>query len=139
MTDDTRRILEMVAQGKISAQEADELLKAMGAARAETAAPGEIHKREARWLRISINKQGDAGRRKEVNVRVPVSVLRAGVRLNALMPHIFGARFAAHGPGPDGIDFSQIDPKQLERIISDMGEMVIDMDNGRAQVRINCE
>ncbi len=139
MSDNTRRILEMVSQGKISVQEADELLKAMGDVHAEGAAPGATDKKEARWLRISINKQGDVGRRKEVNMRVPVSVLRAGVRLSALMPRIVGTRFAAHGLGPDGIDFSQIDPKQLEQIISNMGEMVIDMDNGRAQVRINCE
>jgi hypothetical protein len=61
------------------------------------------------------------------------------VRLSALMPRIVGTRLAAHGLGPDGIDFTKIDPKELETIINEMGEMVIDVDNGRAQVRINCE
>jgi hypothetical protein len=125
MSNDTRRILEMVSQGKISVQEADELLAAVAGAHAEAAAPVGSEKKEARWLRISIDKQGDGGRHKEVNMRVPVSIVRAGVRLSALMPQ--------------GIHVSRIDPKQLEQVISSMGEMVIDVDNGRARVRIGCE
>ena len=103
MSEDRRRILEMLSQGKI----------------------------------------GVGGRKKEVNVRVPVSLVRAGVRLGGMMPRIIGTRAGTRvdAPGVDtlGFDLSRIDPKQLDALIDEMGEMVIDLDEGRAQVRINCE
>ena len=137
MSNDTHRVLEMLSQGKIGVQDAEDLLNAMrgGEAPSEAQTP----KKDPKWLRIVVDKKGQDGRSREVNMRVPVSLMRAGVRLSALMPRIVGTRLAAHGLGPDGIDFTKIDPKDLETMINDMGEMVIDVDNGRAQVRINCE
>jgi len=139
MSDDTRRVLDMLSQGKISVQDAEELLRAMNRGTATTPEGAASAKKEAKWLRITVDKQVEGGRRKEVNLRVPVSLMRAGVRLSALMPRVVGPRMAAHGLGSDGIDFTQIDPKQLDAIIAGMGEMVIDIDDGRSQVRINCE
>jgi len=139
MSDDTRRVLDMLSQGKISVQDAEELLRAMNGVTATAPEGATSPKKEAKWLRITVDKQVEGGRRKEVNLRVPVSLMRAGVRLSALMPRVVGPRMAAHGLGPDGIDFTQIDPKQLDAIIAGMGEMVIDIDDGRSQVRINCE
>ncbi|MGH9409150.1 MAG: SHOCT-like domain-containing protein, partial [Vicinamibacterales bacterium] len=96
-----------------------------------------------RWLRIVVDKEIVGGRKKQVSVRVPVSLVRAGVRLGGMMPGVVagraGGRLDAMGLGDLGFDFSKIDPKQLEAVINDMGEMVIDVDSGRAQVRINCE
>jgi hypothetical protein len=141
MTDDTRRVLEMLSQGKIGVQEAEDLLKALRGG--EASPDAQAAKKDPKWLRITVDKQGPDGRTREVNMRVPVSLMRAGVRLSALMPRIIGTRLgtrlATHGLGPDAIDFTKIDPKDLEAMINDMGEMVIDVDNGRAQVRINCE
>ncbi len=140
MSDDTRRVLEMLSQGKISVQDAKDLLDAMNSNKAATDAPGGgAAADEVKWLRIVVDKQIEGGRHKEVNLRVPVSLVRAGMRLSALMPRIIGTRMSAHGLGHDGIDFTQIDPKQLDALIANKGDMVIDVDNGRSQVRISCE
>ena len=40
MNDDTRRVLDLLAQGKITVDEADQLLRAMAAPAPEAAAPG---------------------------------------------------------------------------------------------------
>jgi hypothetical protein len=144
MSDDRRRILEMLSQGKISVQDAEDLLKAMGGETGGPSSGAEEPKKTPRWLRISVEKQIEGGgRKKEVTVRVPVSLVRAGVRLGGMMPRIMGTRAGARldvlGVGDLGFDLSRIDPKQLEALINEMGEMVIDLDDGRAQVRINCE
>jgi hypothetical protein len=144
MSDDRRRILEMLSQGKISVQDAEDLLKAMGGETGGPSSGGEEPKKTPRWLRIAIDRQIEGGgRKKEVTVRVPVSLVRAGVRLGGMMPRIMGTRAGARldvlGVGDLGFDLSRIDPKQLEALINEMGEMVIDLDDGRAQVRINCE
>jgi hypothetical protein len=144
MSDDRRRILEMLSQGKISVQDAEDLLKAMGGETGGPSSGAEEPKKTPRWLRIAVDKQIEGGgRKKEVTVRVPVSLVRAGVRLGGMMPRITGtragARLDALGVGDLGFDLSRIDPKQLEALINEMGEMVIDLDDGRAQVRITCE
>jgi hypothetical protein len=142
MSDDRRRILEMLSEGKISVQDAEELLKAVGGETGGSSSGAEEPKKTPRWLRIAVDKQIEGGgRKKEVTVRVPVSLVRAGVRLGGMMPRIIGTRASARRDalGDLGFDLSQIDPKQLEALINEMGEMVIDLDDGRAQVRINCE
>jgi hypothetical protein len=142
----------MLSQGKIGVQDAEDLLKAVSADPAATTGESDAGKKQARWLRIEVDKTVDGGRKKEVNVRVPVSLLRAGVRLSAMMPRLAGTRLgekistrlseklgAPGGWGDLDFDFSKIDPKDLEALIDEMGEMVIDVDGGRAQVRIHCE
>ena len=143
MNDDRRRILEMLSQGKLSVQDAEDLLTAVGGEADGPSSAAEEPRKTPRWLRIAVDKQIESGgRKKEVSLRVPVSLVRAGVRLGGMMPRIVatrGARLDAPGVGDLGFDLSRIDPKQLEALINEMGEMVIDLDDGRTQVRINCE
>jgi hypothetical protein len=37
------------------------------------------------------------------------------------------------------VDFSKIDLSQIDTVLNNLGETTIDMDDGRAQVRITCE
>ncbi len=82
MSEDTRRVLEMLSQGKVSVQEAEQLLDAV-------TAPSQLEERkqEPRYFRILVNKPAREGKKAEnVNVRVPITVVRGGLRLGALVP-----------------------------------------------------
>jgi hypothetical protein len=87
------RILKMLEEGKLSAEEAARLLKALGKPRPErrTVPPGN----EAKWLRVRVTdlKSG----RSSVNVNLPMSLVNVGLKL--------GAQFV---PDTEGIDFRQI-------------------------------
>jgi len=87
------RILKMLEEGKLSAEEAARLLKAFGKPRPErrTVPPGS----EAKWLRVRVTdlKSG----RSSVNVNLPMSLVNVGLKL--------GAQFV---PDTEGIDFRQI-------------------------------
>src|SRR3954465_4823337 len=95
MSDDTRRILDLLAQGKITVDEADRLLRAMSAAsdaaQRAAAAPNEPSA-APRYVRITVHKTAkdktakDDCRDKDVNIRVPIAVVRSGMRLGALIP-----------------------------------------------------
>jgi len=37
------------------------------------------------------------------------------------------------------LDLSELDPAAIEAMLKDLGEMNIDIDSGKAQVRITCE
>lgn len=157
MSDETRRVLDMLAQGKITVDEASELLKALGQAEERTAQSGGDARsdRRLRYLRIAVRKNRGAGsdRRvyawpgcmaggagaKEVDIRVPFSLVRSGMRLGAIVPG--GGDFIAQALRDRGIqgDLAKMTPEQLETILKEMGEITVDVDHGRAQVRISAE
>jgi hypothetical protein len=169
MSEETRRVLDLLAQGKITVDEADRLLAAVGAA-SEGSAGGTTTPASGtataeapspKYLRIAVTKtrswsddeeharrawmwpgyRGGGGR--EVTIRVPVALVRNGMRLGAMIPGLTGAGLQARlrERGVD-VDLSKIDAETIDRLVREFGEMNIDIDSGRgrkAQVRITCE
>ena len=142
MNDEMRRVLELLAQGKVSVDEADQLLRALTdqPPRADAApAPEPPPAGKPRFIRIQVHKPGKDGREaKTVNIRVPMAVVRSGMRLGTMIPgwqHWMGARVRDRGID---LDFSKLDPQELETLLGKMGEIDIDNDNGE-HVRITCE
>lgn len=139
MTTERLRILNLVAEGKISAAEAATLLDALGADR--TAAPGGAAPGGApRYLRVVVeDPQGEHGGK--VNVRVPMNLIRAGVRLAAILPPGVHDQInkALKQNGLD-LDVSKVRPEDLEEIVAHLGELTVDVDGNRGErVRIFCE
>ncbi len=142
MSEETRRVLDMLSQGKITVEEADRLMEAVGAPRAEPAAVQGPDGQPAkpRFFRITVNKAEREGKKAEtVNVRVPMSVIRGGLKLGSLIPGL-GNRLT-HRFREKGIDLdlSKINANELETMLNDLGELTVDVDGDDAQVRIRCE
>ena len=144
MSDDTRRILDLLAQGKITVDEADQLLRAMSAS-SDDARPAPAASNEPsaapRYVRITVHKTAKDDRRdKDVNIRVPIAVVKSGMRLGALIPGFPGDAVSARlrERGID-VDFSKLDTAALEQVLKQLGDTNIEVDSGKAQVRISCE
>ena len=134
MSEDTRRVLEMLSQGKITVQEADQLLTAVS----EPGQAADEKKSEPRFFRILVNKPPRDGRKAEnVNVKVPMTVIRGGLRLGALIPGFLAQKKVRLANGTE-FDLSKVTYADLEAMINDIGEVTVDVD-GDAQVRIRCE
>jgi hypothetical protein len=133
MSEETRKVLEMLSSGQVSVQEAEQLLQAMG-----TAGQQEHKKAEPRFFRVLVNKPARDGKKAEnVNIKVPISVVRGGLRLSALFPGMMGKKTIQMEDGTE-VDLSKIHYADLEAMIKDIGELTVDVD-GDAQVRIRCE
>src|SRR5882672_4773920 len=138
MCDETRRILDLVAQGKITVDEAQQLLGAIDAPAAESAAAPAAGTEEsgppkARWLRIAIHKTGKEGHRdKDVNIRVPIAIVKTGMRLGALIPGLAGDQVAKkmREKGLD-VDFTKLDAAAIDSVLKDLGETNIEIDDGK--------
>jgi hypothetical protein len=132
MSEETRKVLEMLSDGKINVQEAEQLLAAVDA-------PSQaVQKVEPRYFRILVNKPARDGKKAEnVNIRVPITVVRGGLRLSALFPSMLGNKKMQLENGTE-LDLSKIHYADLEAMIKDIGELTVDVD-GDAQVRIRCE
>ena len=150
-TDDTRRILELLSQGKITVDDADRLIQAVSADRAvavpaDTAADA---RPRARWFRINIHKpaKDEAHQPKDVNIRVPIAVAKGGMRLGAIIATFAGEKAAqrmkARGLDLDlsaiNGDLSRMNGAEFEAFMKSLDEMNIEIDDGRSTVRITAE
>jgi hypothetical protein len=149
-TDDTRRILDMLAEGKITVDEADQLLKAVGTATAPEPA-GDAPAGDAgapRWIRINVRKLANENRKaKDVNIRVPVAVMKGGIRLGAIIA-LFAGEKAAQRMRERGMDLdlakisgdlSKMNGPEFDQFLKTLDDVNIEVDDGKAQVRITCE
>lgn len=145
MNDDRRAILQMLSDGKITTDEAERLLAALdGAPRPGGASTdaGPLSRRAAlKYLRVAVDtdEPGDGGPTK-VNIRVPLDLLRAGVRLSSLIPpqarDEVNAAMRTHGIP---FDLNQLKPENLEDLIEQLGDLTVDVDQEKTKVRIFCE
>jgi len=133
MSEETRKVLEMLSQGKVSVMEAEQLLHAVG-----TSGQTEDKRTEPRYFRVLVSAPARDGKKAEnVNVRVPMTVVRGGLRLGALIPGMLGNKKIQLGNGNE-LDLSKLTYTDLEAMIKDIGELTVDVD-GDTHVRIRCE
>ncbi|HEY1984318.1 MAG TPA: hypothetical protein VGG85_02860 [Terracidiphilus sp.] len=154
MNDNRRQILEMLAAGKITADEAERLLAALepdsnavaGEFFGSAKGNGATVKTRAKYLRVLVEADESMTGLKgqtSVNVRVPMQLLRAGVRLASLIPQ------QAHGQLDEAlsrhgvpITLSQIKPENLEELIDHLEDLTVDVngtDGNQTKVRVFCE
>ncbi|GAB4467617.1 MAG: hypothetical protein Kow00124_00720 [Anaerolineae bacterium] len=112
------KILNMIAEGKISAEEGAQLLKALQGSSPRKGAAAETVG-EARYLRVRITST-DSGRVK-ANINLPMSLINVGMRM--------GARFA---PELEGLDFEEI----MEAIKSGMRGKIVDVEDEEGSERV---
>jgi hypothetical protein len=137
MSEETRKILDMLHQGKIGVEEAEKLLAAVSSTSvpAEGAVTGTTEKK---YLRIQVDpEQGSGGDR--VNVRVPMRLIRAGLKLAAFLPRDAQSQVndALKEKGMD-LDLSKLTPQDLEEVVANLDDLTVDVE-GKQKVRIYSE
>lgn len=140
MNENRRKILEMLASGKITADEADRLLGALETPASEAGGAGASTPRpKPQFLRVVVEDEGQKGPVK-VNVRVPMKLLRAGVRLTSLIPPEARDRVNVH-LRREGVpfDLSQITPDNLEELVDHLDDLTVDVNESQTKVRLFCE
>lgn len=140
MNEQRKDILDMLAEGKITADEAEQLIAALDRDRPSVATASDLRPAgHPKYLRVEVDTMegGEPGR---VNVRVPLQLLRAGVRLAALIPPQALVK-ANEELSKNGIpfDLTQLKPEQLEELVEHLGEMTVEVDQPDAKVRVFCD
>ena len=145
MTQARRDILEMLAASKITTDEAERLMAAVEnspAAPSSTITDEPSIRPKPKYLRVVVNDaRGKDGGPVNVNVRVPMQLLRAGVRLAGLIPQpaMEKANLAMGHKGVH-INLGDIKPENLDELVDQLSDLTVDMDEGSgAKVRVFCE
>lgn len=145
LSQEQRQVLDLLAEGKINADEAQKLLERLNGGTAaggpEAFDPRPAGDREIvpqpsrtgtpKYLRIFVDsKDGDA-----VNVRVPLALVRTGIRLTTVLPRDARAKIEE-----SGIDLSNLNSLAGEELIEALRELSVDVDSSDGnKVRIFCE
>ena len=181
MSEETKKVLQMVASGQITADDAEKLLEKLGTSGSNPATPtasdqapapedksvadsvrATVHrgigdvKQEARsksrrvwgwtipareesaptepklrFLRVTV----DSPDRDQVNVRVPLAFLRAGMKLLGVIPPQVSENLAEKG-----IDLSALRDLKGGELVDELKELHVDVDSKNGEkVRIYCE
>lgn len=147
MNEHRRQILQMLAEGKISAEEAERLLGALEKPSAgNSAQSANAGTTPPKFLRVQVDSEDNNGHDgpTKVNVRVPMQLLRAGVKLAYLIPSaaLQKANVAMHAQGIP-VDLSQIKPENLEELVEQLRDLSVDVDQkderNKVKVRVFCE
>ena len=140
MNEQRKDILGMLAEGKITAEEAEQLIAALE--RDQPPAESSLDARpkgKAKYLPVMVDDTDQSGSGR-VNIRVPLQLLRAGVRLAALVPpralEQVNAKLSSSGVP---FDLTQLKPEHLEALVDHLDELTVEVEDADSKVRIFCE
>jgi hypothetical protein len=147
MNEEKKRILGMLAEGKITAEQAALLMDAVGPD--NNAAPSAVPTTSpsADWPTgprtdgvapkfLYVKITGDD----HVAVKVPLALMRAGLKLTSLIPpQAMNKINESMSESGMSIDFNNLEPEDLEAIVDSLGEMEVNIQAQTGEnVRVFC-
>ena len=135
MREDRRKVLAMLATGRISVEEADHLLSAIAPQRERLAAAY-----SPKFLRLLLEPKADSGSQRKIDVRVPLGVIRSSLQIAKSLPlEKRGAMKIALGTHILALDLEQVNPDNVDEFIAQLGQLTADIDQKKETVRLFCE
>ena len=145
MSEDRGRILKLLAEGRITAEEAERLLDALDARTNAAEGPGgPAVKGDPRPVIAALPKylyvKVLAANGDNVDVKIPIALVRSGLKLTSLIPpqamDQINDQMAQHGMA---VDFNNFKPEDIDDLIVALREMEVNVDakNGDT-VRVFC-
>jgi hypothetical protein len=137
MNEQRRQILQMLAEGKITSDEAEQLIDALEREQPESQP---VATSRPKYLRVLVEDHSAGDEPGRINVRVPLQLLRAGVRLATLIPPQALTRVNAElSKSGVPIDLTELKPQHIEDLIEQLGDLTVDVDDSDTKVRVFCE
>ena len=137
MSNEKKQILEMLSQGKISVQEAETLLSAIG--EKPDSPNGTNPSKDIKFLRISIDSKTEDG--DKVNIKIPIKFIKAGLKLTAFLPDTACLKVnRALEENGFPLDLKAMKDADFTELIQSLSEMDIHVQDKEGEtVRIFCE
>jgi len=142
MSDNQKRILDLLAEKKISVDEAQRLLSLTGSEEdTGTQGPEESagSKGKPRYFRVQVQPEAGSGK-ESVNVRIPMALIRAGMKLTSLIPANASDQ-VNEALREKGIDFDvrNLKPEDFDELVAALADLEVDVKGGREKVHIYVE
>jgi hypothetical protein len=143
MTDNQKRVLEMLAENKISVDEAMRLLSAVEQStdtESSTTVTATTVREKPKYIRVQVRpntEEEPTPDAEHMNIRVPMALLYAGVKLTTLIP----SKAVNEALKEKGIDFDvrNLKTEDIEGLVNALADLEVDVRNGKEKVRIYVE
>ncbi len=129
------KILQMIAEGTITPEEGEKLLSRLDPAGTTTALvepeldTGDRKPGPLKYLRVVVDGSD------KVNIRVPIGLIRTGIKLTTLMPLSASKHLSEHG-----IDLSQFNNLDGDDLMEALRDLKVDVDSKDGDIiRVFCE
>jgi hypothetical protein len=137
MSEERKKVLEMLAEGKISVDEAERLLEALKKKvtdASQQAALTETLNNLPKYLFVKVDAvDGD-----KVNIRVPLKLVKAGIKLQALLPKDAQDKINIK-LNEKGINLEDFTAENFKDILDALAEFEVNVDDKKGdKVRIYC-
>ena len=137
MNEERKKVLEMLAEGKISAGEAERLLETLESQAKDKSPQTALTKtlnNLPKYLFVKVDSiDGD-----KVNIRVPLKLIKAGIKLQALLPQDAQVKVNAK-LNEKGINLDDFKAENFKDILDALTEFELNVDDKKGdKVRIYC-
>ena len=128
-------VLQMLASGKISVDEAERLLNQLSAATQEEEFSSDAHQvipadpRQLKYLRVLVHDDED-----NVDIRIPLKLMMLGVKLDGVMGEVPNEAISSAG-----IDLGSLSSLDESDFYDAIAGLSIDVNDGDSTVRVYCE
>ena len=137
MNPETHKILEMLENGKITAEQAEKLLSAVDSSTAgESEDSG---KKKARWLRVRVYEGNSTEPKVKVNLPMGLmkTLIKLGAKFSGKMPESVQAKLGEKGVN---LNFDSLTPEQLEELFATLTEdgplKLVEVDDKNERVEV---
>lgn len=137
MSAERRKIIEMLAEGKITPDDAERLLDKLGRTpeHDDAGSTGDLAERPRtgipKYLRVVVNSTNND----HVNIRVPLALVRTGLKLSTMLPPQASEKLSEKG-----IDLSHLSELKGDELLEALRELTVDVTSGDGDtVRVYCE
>jgi hypothetical protein len=137
MTEERKKILDMLATGKITTAEAEKLLNTVENKNNNTPKRDSFSTTNIpKYLFVKVDsKDGD-----KVNIRVPLKIIRAGIKLKSLIPQEAQEKIDEK-LGEKGVDFKleDISEENIHELLEALTEFEVNVEDKKGEnVKIYC-
>lgn len=140
MKEQRAQILQMLAEGKITAAEGEQLIDALERGQPDTPQGTASRKARPKYLRVVMVDTSSGDEPSRLNVRIPLQLLRAGVRIATLIPPPVLTRLNTElDKAGVPIDLTELKPQHIEDLIEQLDDVNIDIDDSTSKLQVFCE
>ena len=126
MSEERKKILNMLKDGSIGTDDAERLLNKL-----DESGPTANSNRPPKFLRVLV----DSDRGDKVNIAVPLALIRAGIQLSSIMPDSTNEKLRSRG-----VDFSELMKLNGDELVEALRDLTVDVESETGEtVRIYCD
>ena len=130
MNEDRRKILDMLADGRIDADAAERLLDKLAGPQAVVPRSQQPMPASPRYLRVRGRADGA-----QFDARIPLALIRTGIKLEAMLPNDTAEELKEHG-----VDLGQFTGMAADELVEALGELDVSVEGDKGeQIRVYCE